>query len=54
MIPVVQPNAAATLARQPQKRPVETVYITPVPGIKTTTNEVIKNSVLNILHLPFL
>jgi hypothetical protein len=49
IIPAVQPNAAAMLARQPRNRPVETVYKTPVPGIKTTTRDVIKNSVLNIL-----
>ncbi len=48
IIPAVQPIAAAMLARQPRKRPADTVYITPVPGIRTTTRDVIKNSVLNI------
>ena len=47
-IPAVQPIAAAMPALLPKNRAVDTVYITPVPGIKTTTREVNRNSVLII------
>ena len=46
MMPSVQPIAANTLARQPRNSPVETVNTTPVPGIRTTINEVSRNSVV--------
>ena len=48
MIPAVHPNAAAMLALQRSISPVDTVYITPVPGTRTTTSDVNKNSGLNI------
>ena len=51
IIPAVQPKAAAMLALQPRKRPFDIVYITPVPGIKTTISDVNKNSVLKIFIL---
>jgi len=39
-IPAVHPTDAKTLARRPRRNPVATVYTTPVPGMKTTINEV--------------
>ena len=53
MIPMVQPKAAAIALRHLSARPVETVYITPVPGTRTTTRDVSQNSVLNI-SFPYL
>jgi hypothetical protein len=52
-IPAVHPSAANTLALLPWISPVETVYITPVPGISTTINDVMKNSTLIILYISF-
>jgi hypothetical protein len=47
-MPAVQPTEANTLARRPWNRPVETVYTTPVPGVKTTINEVMRKLVVII------
>jgi hypothetical protein len=47
-MPAVQPNAAKTLALRPRASPVETVNTTPVPGIRTTISEVIRNSTVII------
>src|SRR4051794_1757819 len=43
-IPMVQPNAATTLAREPRDSPAASVNSTPVPGEATTMNEVMRNS----------
>jgi hypothetical protein len=48
MIPAVQPSAANTLARLPAVRPVDTVKITPVPGINTTIRQVTRKFRLSI------
>ena len=52
-MPNVQPRAANTLARLPRRSPVETVKMTPVPGIRTTINDVMRNSVV-IMGSPFI
>lgn len=46
--PAVQPSAANTLARLPAMRPVDTVKITPVPGISTTIRQVMKKFMLSM------
>ena len=43
-MPAVQPTAAKTLARRPCVMPAEIVNTTPVPGIRTTMSEVMRNS----------
>lgn len=53
MIPAVQPSAAYTLAVRPCVIPVETVNITPVPGMRTTMREVMRNSTL-IMTCPYI
>jgi hypothetical protein len=45
-MPIVHPNAATTLARDPRERPAASVYRTPVPGEIMTINEVTRNSTL--------
>jgi hypothetical protein len=44
----VQPTEAKKLARLPWAIPVDTVNTTPVPGINTTMNDVIRNSAVNM------
>src|SRR5258708_35016372 len=47
-MPIVHPNAATTLARDPRERPAASVNRTPVPGETMTMNEVTRNSTLTI------
>src|SRR5918997_1143185 len=43
-MPSVQPKAANNPRREPPPMELDTVYTTPVPGIRTTTSDVSKNS----------
>jgi hypothetical protein len=47
-MPSVQPTEAMKPARRPCTNPVETVKTTPVPGMRTTMSDVIKNSAVNM------
>ncbi|MNU00727.1 hypothetical protein D3C72_2439360 [compost metagenome] len=51
-IPSVQPSEASTPARRPCSSAVDTVKITPVPGMSTTMSEVMRNS-RPIMSMPF-
>lgn len=44
-MPSVHPIEAHTLAARPWLSPVAMVKMTPVPGMRTTTREVIRNSI---------